>query len=308
MVAIAGPGDVCAADPRRGPSPEHCIVVPGQDLELQAVHRWLVERPLKILLANAVDDAVKYVLDGSRSGRFDLDSPEVDSDERASVGTKLQYRVIDALGLVKERPLDTTIDGVPVDIKGTVRTSWTIPKEAQCEICILIRVDPKNDRFAAWLMRTHRRWLNNGKNQDSKRTIIAEAKERYSLPLVDWTPLPPEPLKLLSPTQRAVVFAPRVGQRQRLSALFGYLPDVVIPRSSIETVCAGNKDALRRAREAKPDILRAHGLEVLVGTWPEERQRALDLGFDLSGEAWVAVSPGRVEASEIRVPEILPGL
>lgn len=292
-MAIAEPGDTCRADPRKGPSPEHCIVDPRQDVELQAVRRWLLERPLEELLTRAVDDAVKYVLDGSRSGRFDLDAPDVDSDERASVGTKLQYRVIDALGLVKERPLDTTIVGVPVDIKGTVRTSWTIPKEAQCEVCFLVRVDPKHDRFAAWLMRTHRKWLNEGANQDAKRTITAEARDRYSVPLVGWTPLPPEPLKMLSPAQLEVVFSPRIGQRKRLAALFGFLPDIVIPRVSIETVCAGNKDALRRAREAKPDIMRTHGLEVLVGTWPDERRRALDLGFDLSGEAWVAVSPGR---------------
>ena len=286
----------------------HLILDPGDDAELQAVFGWLRARPVDELLGRAVDDAVKYVLDGARTGRFDLDSPEVDSDERASVGTKLQYRVIDALGLVKERPLDTFIAGVPVDIKGTVRANWTIPKEAQCEICLLIRVDPRRDRFAAWLMRTHRRWLNNGQNQDTKRTITAEARDRYCLPLVEWTLLPPEPLKRLTPAQVDIVFAPRVGQRQRLAALFGFLPDTVIPRSSIETVCAGNKDALRRAREAKPDIVTRYGLEVLVGTWPEERQRAADLGFDLSGEAWVAVSPERAQAASCSHLDVVPDL
>jgi len=307
-VTVAAPGEACQADSRKGSSPAHVILDPHEDEELLTVHRWLRARPLGELLARAVDDAVKYVLDGAKSGRFDLDSPDVDRDERASVGTKLQYRVIDALGLVKERPLDTVIERIPVDIKGTVRTSWTIPKEAQCEICLLIRVDPKRDRFAAWLMRTHRRWLNIGVNQDSKRTIIAEARDRYRLPLVDWTPLPPEPLKRLTPAQVDIVFAPRVGQSRRLSALFEFLPDTVIPRSSIETVCAGNKDALRRAREIKPYVLTRHGLEILVGTWPHERERALELGFDLSGEAWVALSRGRARARPQASIDVLPDL
>ena len=102
---------------------------PADDEDLQRVHRWLSEKPLEIAMTQAVDDAVKYVLDGARSGRFDLTSSDVDSDERATVGTKLQYRVINELGLVKERPLDTSIVGVPVDIKGTVNTNWTIPSE-----------------------------------------------------------------------------------------------------------------------------------------------------------------------------------
>jgi hypothetical protein len=177
--------------------------------------------------------------------------------------------------------------------------------EAQCEICMLILVYHRNDRFAAWLMRTHRRWLNDGKNQDAKRTIIAEARDRFRLPLVGWTALPPEPLKRLTPSQVDIVFAPRVGQRQRLAALFGFLPDTVIPRSSIETVCAGNKDALRRAREAKPDVAERYNLEVLVGTWPDERERAADLGFDLAGEAWVAVSRGRARAIGPSLPDVL---
>ncbi|MEV8240346.1 NaeI family type II restriction endonuclease [Microbacterium testaceum] len=263
------------------------------DFELQRVWSWLVARPLTVQLTRAVDDAVKYVLDGARTGRFDLLSPEVDSDERASVGTKLQYRVLNELGLYKEPPLDTRILDIPVELKATIRSNWMIPTEGQCEVSVLIQVDVARRRHRAFLMRVHRVWLNDGANKDKKRGIAADALAQFSLPLIGWTSLPPEPLTLLTEAQLSVVFAPRVGQTARLASLFGFLPDTVIPRSSIETVCFGNKDPMRRARQAKDAILAVSGLEVLVGTWRADRLRAAELGFDLGVDSWVAVSPSR---------------
>lgn len=292
--APPAPGDVCVPDERKGHTRDpHLLLRPEEDADLQQVLAWLTLSPLERLMTLAVDDAVKYVLDGSRTGRFDLMSPDVDSDERASVGTKLQYRVLNALDLRKEPPLDTTISGIPVELKATIHNNWMIPTEGQCEICILVQVDAKHARYRAFLMRTHRAWLRNGKNKDGKRGVISAALREYAQPLLSWTPTPAEPLKLLAPTQLDVVFAPRVGQTERLTALFGYLPDTVIPRSSIETVCAGNKDPLRRARQAKDAVFERFGYTVLCGKWPADRAAAAARGFDLSGDAWVSLTPGR---------------
>lgn len=293
---VPPPGSVCVPDERRGhASVPHIAHGPEDDAELRKVWSWLVARPLPAQLTRAVDDAVKYVLDGARTGRFDLLSPDVDSDERASVGTKLQYRVLNELGLYKEPPLDTRILGIPIELKGTVRSNWMIPTEGQCEISVLIQADAARRRHRAFLMRAHRIWLNDGANKDRKRGIAADALGRFSLPLIDWTPLPAEPLTQLTPDQLAVVFAPRVGQTARLTALFGFLPDTLIPRSSIETVCFGNKDPMRRARQAKDAVLATSGLEVLVGTWVADRLRAKELGFELGDDGWVAVSPSKVQ-------------
>lgn len=295
-VPPAAPGHVCTPDPRPGREREaHSISAPGEDLELQRVLSWLAPSPLEDAFTRAVDDAVKYVLDGSRTGRFDLMSPDVDSDERASVGTKLQYRVLNELSLIKEPPLDTTIMGVPVELKATVGSSWMIPTEGQCEICLLLQVDAREARHRAFLMRTHRAWLREGANKDGKRGIMSAALARYAIRLLDWTPLPPEPLKQLTRSQRDVVFAPRVGQTERLTELFGFLPNVVIPRSSIETVCAGNRDPMRRARQAKPLVAQRHGLTLLCGTWKQDVETASARGFDISGDAWVALTPVALE-------------
>lgn len=88
-----------------------------------------------------------------------------------------------------------------------------------------------------------------------------------------------------------MVFAPRVGQAKRLTALFGHLPEVVIPRASILTVCANRADPMRRARQIKDDVLTSHGLWLLCGTWLEDRREAERPGYDLSGGAWAAVRP-----------------
>lgn len=286
--SLALPGDQCVSDRAGAP---HDITHPDDDLELQQVLAWIRSSPVDQLMTGAVVDAIAYVLDGARTFRFDLNSPEVDSDERRTVGVKLQYRILEAFRLPKEGPLDTTIVGIPVELKATIGGNWAIPREGQCEICLLTQVESKNDRFRVFLMRTHRRWLNEGKNQDSKRTIRADARDIFASPVLDWTPLPRTPLKDLTPEELAVVFEARVGIKRRVTALFGFLPEVVIPRVAIETVAAMAKDPLRRARQAKPDVFFNHDLVVLMGTWTPQRELAAQHGFDLSDDAWVALRP-----------------
>lgn len=277
------------------------ITDPLLDSDLIAVHQWLIGQPIGVLLKEATDSAVKYVLDGARTWRFDLLDSAVDSDERASVGTKLQYHVIQSLGLKKQPPLDTSIVGIAVEIKGTIRSTWMIPKEGQCEVTLLLRIDAARNQFACWLMRTHRAWLNEGANQDGKRTPRADALSNYALTVVPWTDLPPEPLKTLSARQLEEVFDDR-GLKHRLSSLFRFLPEVVIPRGSITTVGAGLLDPLRRAREVKEHLLTNDGLVVLVGKWADERALAKTMGFDITNAAWVAVPLHRFAAMGLNPP------
>ena len=269
-------GESCQRDPRIAKKEiievftPHEIVAPEDDAEFQAVFRWLRQKEdLARLMTSAVDDAVTYVLDGPRTGRFDLNAPEVDSDERSSVGTKLQYYVINELGLLKVKPLDTVVEGVPVELKATVNTNWMIPTEGQCQICLLTQVDTKKMRHRALLMRTHRAWLN-APNKDLKRSIQASALDNFALTVLDWTPLPAQPLRLLELDQLAVVFDANVGLKRRATALFGYLPNTVIPRTSMETLGAGLKDPMRRIRQCKPDVLREYEMTVLCGKWENE--------------------------------------
>lgn len=298
---------MCQPDARRGQRPQpHRVYRPDDDGDLQAVHQWLMARPVVDMLRTATDDAVRYVLDGARTWRFDLMDSKVDSDERSSVGTKLQYHIIERLGLTKVPPLDTEIVGVPVEIKGTVRDgySWMIPREGQCQVTLLVRIDPRNNRFAAWIMRTHRVWLTGGDgNQDKKRSTLADAVRAFALPVVEWTALPREPLRLLTPEQLEVVFG-RSGLCTRSTALFTFLPDTVIPRSSLATVGAGLQDPMKRHREAKLPLREEYDLIVLVGKWVDERTAARAFGHEIGTEDWVAVPRRRFVELGVEIPPL----
>lgn len=299
------PGALCQPDSRRAGTPDpHLLLDPADDKELQLVHGWLLQQPqLAAKFQGAVDDAIRYVLEGERTRRFDLMDSAVDSDERASVGTKLQYRLIERLGLTKEPPLDTNILGIAVEIKGTVRKTWMIPREGQCEITLMVRIDASKHEFEVLLMRTHRAWLTGGKgNRDLKRSPRKPAENLFALRVLGPMLLPPEPLRTLSADQLNVVLG-RGGLRRRLVELFQCLTEVVIPRGTITIVGAGLGDPLKRAREAKAD-LRALDLIVLVGTWTDERELAGKMGFDLSGEAWVAIHRDTFLEHDLEIPQL----
>ncbi|WP_406051333.1 NaeI family type II restriction endonuclease [Kribbella sp. NBC_00889] len=278
------PGTVCKNE--RGQT--HRIAAPGDDGELQSVLAWLrAQDGLPERIGDAIEDAIYYVLDGWRTYRFDFLDERVDSDERRSLGTKLQYHVIESLELEKKKHPDTEICGVGVEIKGTIRSNWAIPTEGQCGVTMLHRVDVEKGRHKTWLMRAHRAWLNDGMNKDGKRGIRVQALEDYAIPLYEWHNLRPNPLSLLTEAQQAVVFG-EAGQQERLKALFNDLPEVVIPRAVILTVCANRTDPIRRVRAIRPQM-RRQGLALLCGQWVAQREIAGRLGYDLTGAAWVAV-------------------
>lgn len=273
----------------RTPPTPHFVLRPEADAQMQELVRWWSAQPdLVARFGNAIDSAVQYVLDGARSGRFDLRDERVDPDERRSVGTKLQFHIIEEFGLPRMTRPDTRVGDITFDIKGTVGQNWSIPVEGQCEICLLVRIDTRRRTHRSWLMRTHRKWLHNGDgNGDQKRGIAKPAHTDFAVPLYPETPLPLQPLTLLDDDQLKLVFG-REGQKQRLVHLFSRLPGTVINRATILTVCAGRDDPIRRAREAR-EPLKKVGLALLCGAWTPQRLMAESLGHDLSGNAWVAV-------------------
>jgi hypothetical protein len=272
----------------------HTLLEPKQDSALQQVFAELADLPVAANYTAAIQSAADYVLDGAHTGRFDVRAPDVHPGERAAIGAKLEFEVISTFGWAKRRPLDTVIAGVPLDLKATVGRNWTIPDEAHCQLCLCTRIDFEAHRHRTWLIRAHRSWLYRGVgNKDGKRGIAAQALENWAVALYEWESLPVNPLLRLSASAKAAVFADGVGQEARLLALFESLPDTLLPRSVIETVCAGFKDPVRRARAVKQQAAR-RGLTVLCGTWKEDKAAALAAGVSLRGGDWIALSSGPV--------------
>lgn len=291
-------GTVCQAE-RRSTTPDswvtlpHEIEDPADDEELQRVLAWFRgKRGAREELTEAVVDAVDYVLDGAYTGYLAIS--DLIPQEKTQIGVKLESRILEALALPKEGPLDTTIAGVPVDIKNSVGTSWMVSIEDQCRICLIVGIDQDNDQFSARVVRAHRKFLGtdtSSGNSDKKRSILKHSRESYAIPLFDpeWTPIPRNPLRDLTPEQHAAVFQPGNGLMVRATRMFSYLPGVVIPRRSLLTVGTRLLDPMRRIRQAKESLLKEHSLLLLNGQTRAHRQRAQQLGITLRQGDWVAV-------------------
>ncbi|WP_328747760.1 hypothetical protein OHT57_19685 [Streptomyces sp. NBC_00285] len=278
-------GEICSNDDGE----EHLLLAPEDDTELQSVAGWLNNHPVDEIYTDAIRNAIDYVLDGGRTGRFDLLSPEVHPGERASVGAKLEYEILRGFNLPKTKPLDTHITEIPVDMKATVGANWAIPTEAHCRLCICTQMQLKNNRHRSWLVRAHRSWLYRGKgNKDQKRGLAVHAREHWSLPLYNWTELPINPLRYLTEEQAAEVLGAKPGQVERMLKMFQYLEGRVIPRNVFLTVGAGKQDPMRRARQLR-DRAAQQGLTVLCGTWPESREQAAARGISLKTGEWIAL-------------------
>ncbi|MET8436640.1 NaeI family type II restriction endonuclease [Streptomyces sp900116325] len=277
-------GALCASER----PPAHQLVGPEDDLELQSVLGWFRSHPVDALYTEAIGNSIDYVLDGGRTGRFDLQLPTVHPGERASVGAKLEYEVLRVFDLPKVKPLDTVINGSPVDIKATTTGNWTIPSEAHCQLCICTKIELSKNRHRTLLVRTHRSWLQEGENKDGKRGLAAHARDHWSEPLYDWTPLPVNPLRYLTDVQAAEVLADKPGQVKRLLKMFQYLEGRVIPRNVIMTVGAGKDDPVRRAREARGPAEQL-GLNLLCGDKVESREVAAAHGYALRPGEWLAL-------------------
>ncbi|RSS47257.1 hypothetical protein EF912_26890 [Streptomyces sp. WAC07061] len=284
-LALQGPGEICT----NTDAGEHVLLAPADDPDAQAVLDWL--RPFDVggLYTRAIANSIDYVLDGARTGRYDLSAPDVHPGERASVGAKLEYEVLRSFSLPKQAPLDTCIASVPVDIKATVGANWAIPSEAHCQLCICTQIQLGRSRHRSWLVRAHRSWLYRGKgNKDGKRGLAVDARERWSIPLYDWTPLPVNPLTRLTAEEAARVLAKRPGQEHRFALMFRYLEGQVISRSVIATVGAGRHDPLRRARNIRKHLAR-DGLTLLCGKWRDQQDLAAAHKITLGPEDWVAL-------------------
>ncbi|MFC9299356.1 NaeI family type II restriction endonuclease [Streptomyces sp. NPDC057011] len=284
-LVLQTPGEVC----RGTTAGEHVLHVPAEDTELLKVLGWLRQHDVAGLYTGAIANAIDYVLDGPRTGRYDLQSRKVHPGEKASVGAKLEYEVLRSFNLPKAAPLDTLIAGVPVDIKATVGSNWAIPSEAHCQVCICTRIHLGQNRHRSWLVRAHTSWLHRGKgNRDGKRGLAVHARDHWSVPLYDWTPLPVNPLTLLTPEQASRVLASRPGQEQRFTLMFQYLEGHIIPRSVISTVGAGRHDPLRRARNVRSRLAQ-DGLTLLCGKFPQQRDAAAAHAITLGPEDWIAL-------------------
>ena len=224
--------------------------------------------------------ALDEVIDMPRSGRFSLD--QLEKTEKTYVGTKVEILFRHEFGFPKGVKLDLLISGIEVDVKNTVRSNWTIPREAVGEICILLRSDDNKSRFSAGLLRCSLENLNAGQNQDKKRTIGERGRERI-LWLIKDGDLPVNFFLQMDSEIRSYIFE-AVGT-ERIARLF--LKNIGIPiKREIIKMAAQQEDYMKRVRGngGARDIVEALGFEILYGYFTDQKERAASLGFEDLGK------------------------
>lgn len=253
----------------------------GPDQPLEDVWSWLVDHPrrkrngldLEAVFSIAIRQALDEVIDGPRTGRYRYE--ELETQEKAYIGTRIEIVVRTELELEPAEKLDTLIDGHPVDFKWSARGGWMIPTEAVGELCLLLKGDETKGTFSVGLLRCEDGLLNKGANKDSKRTISKAGKKEIRW-LVEDGRLPVSLLAELEPEIEATVFAQPPGQA-RVREFFKRVMRQPVPRDVICTL-AMQEDPMRRVRQDRASSS-LDGMKILSGHFTVSKAAADRLGY-----------------------------
>jgi Restriction endonuclease NaeI len=249
------------------------------DPPLDDVEAWFRSHDdLESTFATLIRQALDEVIDGGRTGRWSL--AQLESTEKTYIGTKIEILVRSEFELPRQKPMDTTIAGHPVDVKWSAnRSGWQIPTEAIGHICLLLCGDETHQRFEVGLVRCSEAHLNRGKNKDQKTTLSADG--RAAIRWLARGTLALNFLATLPASVRDEVMAQPKGQ-PRVTRLFSLVQRKPVPRLAIVTVAQQGGDPMRRIRKDKRD--RLQGLVVLGGHYKKTRQIVETLGYPPLGK------------------------
>ncbi|MBF6218041.1 restriction endonuclease [Nocardia abscessus] len=264
----------------------------GEDPGLEEVVAWFRgQKNLEARFAGVFRQAIDEVLDGQRTGRFDISW--LAKTEKTYLGTKVEIVVRAAFELPPGDRMDYKVAGHDIDAKFSLTGAWAIPTEAMGHLCLLMAANDRRGLFDVGIMRIRPEVLNKGFNKDGKTTITKNAKESI-LWLARNASLPRNLLLSLPEDIVAQILNARSGQ-QRINELLRCVQGVIIDRNTAVTV-AQQHDGLKRCRDARP-VLRQEGIAVLGHQNDSPKiARALELPVPAKG-TFIAVRLVRVSDS-----------
>ncbi|WP_139347881.1 NaeI family type II restriction endonuclease [Nocardia donostiensis] len=228
------------------------------DAELAEVVEWFRgQENLERRFADVFRQSLDEVLDGQRTGRFDIE--ELSKTEKTYLGTKVEIVVRAAFELPPGDRMDYKVQGHDVDAKFSLRGDWAIPREALNHICLLLHANDRKRIFDVGLIRIRPELLNKGSNQDGKKTLTKSAKTSITWLFRD-AALPPNLLLSLPIATRETIFGAGSGQK-RINELLRHVRGVLIDRNTAVTV-AMQQDGMKRCRDARK-VLSREGIAVL---------------------------------------------
>lgn len=229
-----------------------------EDQGLRDVVRWFrTQSDIEARFGSALRQALDEVLDGQRTGRFDIDLAS--KTEKTYLGTKVEIVVKATFELAAGTRMDYKIAGNDVDAKFSMSGTWSIPTEAMGHLCLLMAANDRRGTFDVGLVRIRPELLNKGENKDSKKTINKDG--RASIVWLARNATLPRNLLLSLPTSTTERIMNKRSGQQRINELLRNVQGSLIDRNTAVTV-ARQEDGLKRCRDARK-LLRAEGIAVL---------------------------------------------
>ncbi len=276
--------------PRFGPSigPDHpdfellSRLAASVSLASGGQNRLLKEMP------RLLQEAIDFVVDPVLTARTTI--AELDNVEKTFIGLKVEHYLRDFLGFPKGLR-DLNIDGIDVDVKNTVSSTWMIPPETfrNEEPCLLIAIADADKQFWLGLIVAKNEYLGSAAgNRDAKRQITSFGRsnilwlaECVSLPDSSWVGIDMARFRDLRKLK---------GGRARAAQFFRENLGTIVHRNVLQALLFEQKDFLKRLRKngGARDILIAEDIIILSGIY--DRNEAIRHGFPLlTADEFVAV-------------------
>lgn len=241
------------------------------------------EASLAVQLPLLMKEAVDFVLDPVCTGRTKME--ELDKVEKTFIGLKIEHYLRDWLGVPKGLKRDLHIDGVEVDIKNTIGTTWMIPPETYRteEPCLLIASAKFDGRCWLGIVVARNAYLTGEDgNRDKKRQISSEGR-RHVMWLVEDEPYPVSTWDCIDMVRFRELRKVSPGEK-RAAEFFRENIGKIIHRSIVQALLHDQLDYMKRVRGngGARDILQAEGVRVLNGYWLADRAVAKSQGVELS--------------------------
>lgn len=225
-----------------------------------------------------IREVIDQIIDPVRTGRTRFE--HLDNVEKTFIGLKVEHVLRDLLDVPKGLR-DLIINGLDVDVKNTVRDTWTIPPETYRdeEACILIASEEATNLCWLGLFFARDAYLTPIPNRDGKRSVSTEG-HRHILWLLEAAPYPASRWRHLD-MERFRELRKVVGGNKRLAIFLRENLDIPIHRSVIEALLFDQKDYMKRVRGngGVRDVLANEGIVVLSGFYDRPTIARLGLPF-----------------------------
>ncbi len=249
-----------------------------------------LQQELPTLIRAAIDE----VIDTPRTGR--VYATELEKTEKTYIGTKIEILVRNFFRLPKGI-LDLRIDGLDVDVKNTLGSTWMIPREAIGKPCILVASDEDRDTCFFGIFVAHLENLTAGLNQDQKRSVSAAGFSNIHWILID-EPYPPSFWSKLGEHRTHSIMRGKTGN-ERIESLFRLTQKMPIHRDIIQAV-AQQKDYMKRLRKngGARDTLAREGIAILSGKFDATIAAELNLPA-LTKDEFISVAAASDEQRQL---------